>query len=181
MPPMTIIGCVRLMSISVSPPKFREIAGADHSIVVAAPYIIHARFELNQVIPVRPAVSGPFHVANDAAERKTTVRVCRSPTGRCAGNRRINPYPGQTSQMIMMLPWIYHVDGLIATLKPVLYEWKQHAVLFVVAVKKRTDVTYFAELGAGKGNWRRRSLHGRFLLLWTARETGTPSTWVAHG
>ena len=36
---------------------FREIVGADHGIVVAAPYIIDTRFELNQVIHVRPAVS----------------------------------------------------------------------------------------------------------------------------
>src|SRR6202035_1496838 len=53
----------------------REIVGADHGIVVAAPYIIHTRFELNQVVHVRRAFSGPFHVANDATEWKTTVRV----------------------------------------------------------------------------------------------------------
>ena len=72
-------------------------------------------------------------------------------------------------------PWIYHVDGLIATLKPVLYEWKQHAVLFVVAVEKRTDVTYVAELGAGKGNWGHGVLHGVYLaLLSIASETDNP-------
>jgi hypothetical protein len=67
------------------------------------------------------------------------------------GGRRIDACRSQALQMIVMLPWIYHVDGFIATLKPVLYEWKQRAVLFVVAVEKRTDVTYVAELGAGKG------------------------------
>src|SRR5579864_7601493 len=56
-------------------PDFREIVGADYGIVVAAPYIVHTRLELDQVVHVRPAVSSPFHVANDAAERKTTVRV----------------------------------------------------------------------------------------------------------
>src|SRR5580692_4133292 len=55
--------------------KFRQIIGADHGIVVAAPYIIHTGFEFDEIVHVRPAVSGPFHVANDAAERKTTIRV----------------------------------------------------------------------------------------------------------
>jgi hypothetical protein len=44
----------------------------------------------------------------------------------------------------------FPVDGFIAALKDVLYEWKQHTVLFVVAVEERTDVTYVAELRAGK-------------------------------
>jgi hypothetical protein len=79
------------------------------------------------------------------------------------GGRRIDACRSQALQMIVMLPWIYHMDGLIATLKPVLYEWKQYAVLFVIAVEKRTDVTYFAESGAGKGNWCRGLLHGVLL------------------
>jgi hypothetical protein len=54
------------------------------------------------------------------------------------GGRRIDACRSQALQMIVMLPWTYNVDGLIATLKPVLYEWKQHAVLFVVAIEKRT-------------------------------------------
>ena len=88
------------------------------------------------------------------------------------GGRRIDACRSQALQMIVMLPWIYHVDGFIATLKPVLYEWKQHAVLFVVAVEKRTDVTYFAQLGTGKGNWCHGLLHVVYLpLLWIARET----------
>jgi hypothetical protein len=48
---------------------------------------------------------------------------------------------------------------LVATLEPVLYERKQHAILFVVAVKKRANMTHFAELGAGKGNGRHGPLH----------------------
>src|ERR1700674_3469134 len=82
--------------------------------------------------------------------------------------------------MIMMLRGIYDVNRLIATLKPVLYEWKQHAVLFVVAVEKRTDVTYVAQLGTGKGNWCHGVLHGAYLaLLWIAREPGRPSACFA--
>ncbi len=59
--------------------------------------------------------------------------------------------------MIVMLLWTYHVDCLIAALESVLYEREQYAILFVVAVEKRTDVTYVAELGTGKGNGRARS------------------------
>jgi hypothetical protein len=91
------------------------------------------------------------------------------------GGRGIDACRSQALQMIVLLPWIYHVDGLIATRKPVLYEWKQHAVLFVVAVEKRTDVTYVAELGAGKGNWGHGVLHGVYLaLLSIASETDNP-------
>ena len=128
-------------------PDFREIVGADHGIVVAAPYIIHTRFELNQVVHVRPAVSGPFHMADDAAERKTTVRVaaCQlleklqhpvlievTVTKICfgvgskleltavLGGRHIDACRSQALQMIVMSPWSYYVNGLIATFKPVL-------------------------------------------------------------
>ena len=79
---------------------------------------------------MRPPVSGPFHVANDATERKsplgiaagqllenlqhpvlietavTKIRFCAGPKlelPTLLGGRRINPYPSQTSQMIMMV------------------------------------------------------------------------------
>src|ERR1700722_15503893 len=187
-----IMGCV---NHSVSS-NCREIVSADHPIVVAPPYIVHTRFELNQVVHMRPAVSRPFHVANDAAEWKspasitacqlleklqhpvlievTVTKICFGVGSKLEltaplGGHRIDACRSQALQMIVMLPWIYNVDGLIATPEPVLYEWKQHAVLFVVAVKKRTDVTYIAELGAGKGNWGRSVLHGVYLaLLWIA-------------
>jgi hypothetical protein len=183
--------------------KFREIVGADHGMVVAAPYIVHTRFELNQVVHVRPALSGPFHVANDAAERETTAlitvgklfeklqhpvlievtvtKICFSVGSKleltsAPGGRRIDACRSQALQMTVMLLWTYYVDGFIATLKPILYEWKQHAVLFVVAVEKRTDVTYVAQLGTGKGDWCHGLLHGVYLaLLWIARET-----WRQH-
>jgi hypothetical protein len=179
--------------------KLREIVGTDHGIVVAAPYIVHTRLELNEVVHVRPAVSGPFHVADDATERKTAVRVSArqvfeelqhpvlievTVTKICfgvgsklelptlLGGGRIDACRSQASQMIVMLSGIYHVDGLIAALKAVLYEWKQRAVLFVVAVKKRADVTYVAQLGTGEGNWRHGPLHGVYLaLLWIAWQT----------
>jgi hypothetical protein len=170
----------------------REIIGADHSIVVAAPYIVHTRFELDEIVHMRSTPSRPCHAANDAAEWKTTVcvaarqafeklqhlilieatvtKICfgigsKLELAAIPGGRRIDAGRGQAPQMIAMLRWIYHVDGLIAALKAVLYEWKQHAVLFFVAVEKCADVTYFAELRAGKGNWRHGLFHGAYLAL----------------
>jgi hypothetical protein len=184
-------------------PDFREIVGADHGIVVAAPYIVHTRFELNQVFHVRPAVSGPFHVANDAAEWKSAARIAASQLlekfqhsflvkaavtkirfgvgaklelTAVLGGRRIDTCRSQALQMIVMLLRTYHVDGLIAALKTVLYERKQHAVLFVGAVKKRTDVTYVTQLGTGKGNWSHGIPHGVNLAsLSIAPRTGRPA------
>src|SRR5579871_3150568 len=54
---------------------FREIVSADHGMIVAAPYIVHTRFELDQVVHMRPGVRSPFHVANDAAEWKSAARI----------------------------------------------------------------------------------------------------------
>jgi hypothetical protein len=70
------------------------------------------------------------------------------------GGRRINPCPSQALQMVMLLRRIYDVNCLVAAFEAFLYERKQHAILFVIAVKKRTDMTYLAELRAGKGDWR---------------------------
>jgi hypothetical protein len=172
--------------------KFREIVGADHGIVAAAPYIVHTRFELNHVVHVRATVSGPFHVAHDAAKWKRTVRaaarqlleklqhpvlievtiakICFGVASKfeltaMPGGRRIDACRSQALQMIVMLLWIYDVDRLIATLKAVLYERKQHPVLFVGAIKKRANVTCLAERGTGKRNWCHGLLHGVYLAL----------------
>jgi len=183
------------------PSHFREIVGADHGIVVAAPYIIYTRFELNQVVQVRRAISGPLHVANDAAERKaavpvaarqllekpqqpvlievTVAKICFEVGSKLEltavlGGRRVDACRSQAFQMVVMLSWIYHVDGPIATLKPVLDEWKQHTVLFVFAIEKRTNVTYVAQLGTGKGNWCHGLLHGVYLALFSP-DYGSPA------
>ena len=60
---MMIIGCVRMMSITVSPPNFGKMVRADDRIVVATPHIIHARFELNEVVDVRLIFNRPVHAA----------------------------------------------------------------------------------------------------------------------
>jgi hypothetical protein len=54
--------------------------------------------------------------------------------------------------MVMALIGIHDVNRLIATLETVFDERKQHAILFVVAIEKCADMTYFTELGTGKGN-----------------------------
>jgi hypothetical protein len=75
------------------------------------------------------------------------------------GSRCVDARGSQALQMIVMFPRIYHMDSLIAALKPILYEWKQYVVLFVVTVEKRAHMTYVAELRAGKGNWCHGFLH----------------------
>jgi hypothetical protein len=75
--------------------------------------------------------------------------------------------------MIVMLRRIYDVNCLVATLEPVLYERQQHAILFVIAVKKRADMMYFAKLRAGKGNWRRGLLHVYSSLIMDRPGDGT--------
>jgi hypothetical protein len=75
---------------------------------------------------------------------------------------------------------IYDVNCLVATFEAILYERKQHAVLFVVAIEKRADVTYVAQLGTGKGNWRHGLVHGVYLaLLSIASEMGLTSACFA--
>jgi hypothetical protein len=71
---------------------------------------------------------------------------------------RGNPYCSQPLQMVLTLIRINHVNRLVATLEPILNERKQHAILFVVAVEERTNMTCFLELGASKGNWSRDRL-----------------------
>ena len=54
-------------------------------------------------------------------------------------------------------------NRLVATLESVLNEREEHAILFVVAIEKYADMTYFAELGACKGNRCCRFLHAVLL------------------
>jgi|SRR5580698_7992586 hypothetical protein len=65
--------------------------------------------------------------------------------------------------MVLVSIRIHDVDRLVATLKPVLDEGKQNSILLIVAVEKRTDMTRFAEFGAGKGNGCGDLLHRAFL------------------
>jgi len=59
------------------------------------------------------------------------------------GRPRVDACRSQAFQMVVMLSWIYDVDAL-SPHSTRLDEWKQHTVLFVFAIEKRTNVTYVA-------------------------------------
>jgi hypothetical protein len=172
------------------PSKLRKKVRADDRIIVVAPHIIYARFEFDDIVYVRSAFDGPVHVADNAAERKSSLGV---PAGQLLerreypilietalpkvrfgvgpklelpsllGSRRVDPCRSQPLEMVETLIRINHVNRLVATREPVLNERKQHAILFVVAVEKRAHMTCFAELRAGKGDGCEIPLHGVFL------------------
>jgi hypothetical protein len=62
----------------------------------------------------------------------------------------------------MMLSGIHKVDGLVATLEAVLYEWQQNPVLFLGAVKERTNMADLAQLGSGERDGRQSFPHSVF-------------------
>jgi hypothetical protein len=62
--------------------------------------------------------------------------------------------------MVVTLVRIYDMHSFVATGEPVLNEWKQYAILFLVIVKKSADMSNFAKLGAGEGNRGRGLIHG---------------------
>jgi hypothetical protein len=55
--------------------------------------------------------------------------------------------------MVVTLIRIHDVNRFVATFEPVFNERKQHAILFFGTIEKCADVTHFAELGTGQGNW----------------------------
>jgi hypothetical protein len=80
--------------------------------------------------------------------------------------------------MVVTLIRIHDVNRLVATLEPVLNERKQHAILFLVAIEKCTDMTHFAELGAGKGNRCCGLLHGVLLPIGVAATQISMPAWL---
>src|ERR1700722_1510511 len=79
------------------------------------------------------------------------------------GGRRVNPCRSQPLYMVNAFIWINDVNRLIATLEPGFDKRKQYAIRFIVAIEERTEMTCFAELGAGKRNRCHGLLHGSFL------------------
>jgi len=53
------------------PSEFCKIVYADDRIVVATPYIVHARFKLNKIGDMRGIISRPFHLADNATKPKS--------------------------------------------------------------------------------------------------------------
>src|SRR5438132_8781069 len=168
-------------------PELGEVVCADHCVVMATPHFVDSRFELDHIVHLRSAVDDPFHVADDATERESSVRVAARQllehlqhsilveaavpkigfdvrpqlelSARLCGGR-VDPCGCQALQMVTALLRIDDVNRLVATLKPLLDERKQHAILLVLAVEECADMACFAELRAGKGNGRRVPLHG---------------------
>src|ERR1700683_541089 len=160
-------------------PKFAELVGTDHRVVVTTPHIIDARFEFNEIVNVGSIFNCPIHPAANAAQRESALGIAASHLfKRCQhpilikmavpkicfgvdlklqlptllGKRWVDPGCGQPLQMIPTLIRIDDVNSFVATLETIPNERKQYAILFVVAIEKCADMTYFAELGTGKGN-----------------------------
>jgi 6-phosphogluconate dehydrogenase (decarboxylating) len=78
MPPMMIIGCVRMMSTT-----FREIVHADNRIVVPTPHIVYTGFKFYEIGDVRLIVSGPVHLTDDATSGNPPFAL---PLASCSNN-----------------------------------------------------------------------------------------------
>src|SRR5882762_4199686 len=167
-------------------PELGEVVRADHGVVMAAPDFVDSRFELDHMVQLRSGADDPFHVANDTTERESSLRVAARQllehlqhsilveatvpkigfdvrpqlelSARLCGGR-VDPCGCQALQMVTALIRIDDVNRLVATLKPLLDERKQHAILLVLAVEECADMACFAKLRAGKGNGRRVPLH----------------------
>src|SRR5712671_746776 len=55
--------------------ELREIVYADDGVVVVTPYIVDTRFELNEIVDMRSPFGRPFHLADNATERKPALCV----------------------------------------------------------------------------------------------------------
>ena len=59
-------------------PKLAEMVCADHRVVVTTPYMIHARFEFNQIVNVGSIFNCPIHAAANAAQRESALGIAAS-------------------------------------------------------------------------------------------------------
>src|SRR5271168_355999 len=57
------------------PPKTTEMVSADDRVVVAKPYVVDTRLELNHVIDMRSIFNRPVHATTNAAQRKSSLGV----------------------------------------------------------------------------------------------------------
>jgi hypothetical protein len=152
---------------------------ANNHVVVTAPKVIHAGFELNEVIYMRSALGRPVHAADDAIERKIAFGVAtrqllenlqhsvrikatvskvsiriRSKFELASFLRRrsIDPGGGKALDMFTVLARVNHMDGLVATFETIFDKWQQHTIFLVIVIKQCTNMTHFTEFGTGKGN-----------------------------
>ena len=128
--------------------EFGKVVHANDRVVMVTPNIVHARFELDEVVDVR-CIFGPVHVANNPTERKAALRVAagqlfeyfqhairiESAVAKVGvGVRpklqlpallsgcRIDPCRIQPLQVNVSLERIHDVNSLVATLESVLDE-----------------------------------------------------------
>src|ERR1700691_525982 len=55
--------------------ELRKMIGADDRVIMLLPHMIHARFELDEVVDVRSIFDRPVHPAADSTERITALGV----------------------------------------------------------------------------------------------------------
>jgi hypothetical protein len=165
--------------------KFSEMVGADHRVVVVFPYVIDARFKLDEIVNAGLPFRCPVHSTNDTAKRKSSggiatgdlfermqhsilieSSIAKVGFGRGSelklasslGRPSVDSRRDQASHMLAALIRINDVNGFVAASESVLNKGKEHAVLFFLAVKERTNVTGLRELGTRKSD-RGRGLH----------------------
>jgi hypothetical protein len=66
-------------------------------------------------------------------------------------SRCINARGRQALQVVLTLILINNVNGFMATLESLFYEWEQDPILFVRAVEESADMTRSVDLGTSKG------------------------------
>ena len=66
-------------------------------------------------------------------------------------SRRVDPCVSEALEVILTLIGINNVNGLVATLESIFYEWEQDAILFVGAVEESADVTVWSSWEPAKG------------------------------
>jgi hypothetical protein len=144
------------------------MVGANHRVVVAVPYIVHTRLELNYIINIRSTFDYPVHSADNSAKRESALSVSAgqllehfqhpirietavTKVGFCVGSKlelaallagdRIDSYSSQALQMIFVLSGVDYVDGLMSAFESVLNKGKQYAIFFLVVIKECANMT----------------------------------------
>jgi hypothetical protein len=129
--------------------KFPQLVGADDRVVVAEPYVVDTRLELNYVIDMRPIFNRPVHTATNAAQRKSSFVVSAGQLLKCLQHsilieaaigkvdfgvgpklelaallrdRRIDASGSQALQVVLTLLRVQDVNGFVSRLQPVFNE-----------------------------------------------------------
>ena len=167
--------------------KLVQTICADDDIIVIAPQIVHSRFEFNHRIDQRSAPAGPVHPAHDPTARKgmlpvpagkplehrqhaIDVEVSISEVGVCGAPHfeltslcrlaRVDSRQRQTLQMITRVIRADDMDGLVANCQSLIDKRQQDAVLLVLVVEKRADMSSVVHHRACQGHRRYWCCHG---------------------